>query len=213
MMRYHIHSHSPYHHNHNHTDDQRQFRGTARTQERKARFFAKGASRTMASQASTPLKSRGREMALTPAQGKILYGRHMVLLPLSLVVGGRTLLAICGSWRQTQRNSVRHFANLMVSILLFVELLQTIGLVGVNIASAVDGVGPWRVISMECADKMCARYGAAILDFWTDMMVSGTQSRPGAFMIGSCVRKTWPPPPAACGVCFLCAQWWQRLLL
>ena len=114
------------------------------------------------------LSSRGREMALTPAQGRILYGCNMILLLLSLIVGGRTLLAICGSWQQS--NSVRRFANLMVGILLLIELIQTIvWLIGVNIVSAVHGTGPWIRISLERGDKWC--YGGAILEFWTDMMV------------------------------------------
>jgi len=112
----------------------------------------------------------GRDMPLTPTQMCILYWRNVILLLASVVVGGRTLLAIRKSWRLTQHNSVRCFANLMIGILLLVELIQTMGwLIGVSIASAVDGVGPWMIISAERADAMC--YGDAILGFGLDMMI------------------------------------------
>jgi hypothetical protein len=109
-------------------------------------------------------------MALTLTQGRILYWRNMILLFLSVVVGGRTLLAICGTWRHTQYNSVKRFANLMVGILLLIELIQSIvWVVGVNIASAVDGVGPWKRISLEQGDRAC--YTNAILSYSLDIMI------------------------------------------
>lgn len=114
--------------------------------------------------------SRGRDMPLTLRQMSILYWRNVILLLASVVVGGRTLLAIRKSWRHTQHNNVRRFANLMIGILLFIELIQSIGwLIGVSIASAVDGLGPWKAISAERADAMC--YGASILGFWLDVLI------------------------------------------
>lgn len=119
---------------------------------------------------SEVLAAPGRSMPRTLTEGRILYCRNMILLLLSLVVGGRTLLAICGSWRHTQPNSVRRFANLMVGILLLIELAQTVvWLIGINIASAVDGTGPWKRLASDRADKMC--YTDAILDYWLDVMI------------------------------------------
>lgn len=112
----------------------------------------------------------GRDVVLSLTQGRILYWRNMILLFLSIVVGGRTLLAICRSWRHTQYNSIKRFANLLVGILLLIELMQSIvWLIGINIASAQDGVGPWKRISLERADRIC--HGDAVLDYWLDIMI------------------------------------------
>jgi len=123
-----------------------------------------------ASPESNDLADPGRDLVLTLTQGRILYWRNMILLFSSVVVGGRTLLAICGSWGHTQYNSVRCFANLMVGILLLIELMQFIvWMIGVNIATAQDEVGPLKRTSLERADKLC--YGDAILDYWLDIMI------------------------------------------
>ena len=108
---------------------------------------------------------------LTPKQARILYCRNMVLLLLSLWVGGGTLLALILSRRHTRYNSMRRLTNVMVAILLAIEMIETLAwVVGVNIAGAADGAAPWLPpLSVERADRLC--FPVALVDYGTDVMV------------------------------------------
>lgn len=118
---------------------------------------------------SSPFSSRTSqermEMYLTVPEARAIYYRNMVLLLLSLLVGGRMLWVIFNARRHTLYSPVRKFANLMVAILLLIEMAQTIvWIIGVNIAAAVDGAAPWKRISMPRADRWC--FPDALLSYW-----------------------------------------------
>jgi len=60
--------------------------------------------------------NRGMLAHLSKTEARILYTRNLLLILLSLVVGGRAWLSILPSWRSAALSPVRKFTHFLVSV-------------------------------------------------------------------------------------------------
>ena len=119
----------------------------------------------------------------------IIYCRNMILLVLSVFLGGQTLLGILISWREATRYNASHrFIYSMMVILLVIEILKTVAwIIDVNIVAAIGSVLPSMHLSVERGDKLC--YPVSLCAFLLDIMIFTWHTSMAYFIWAWIVRR------------------------